>query len=180
MLFRSRCGSCLNVCPVYRHIGGHGYGSIYPGPIGAVLSPVLGGYKQFGELPYASSLCGACTETCPVKIPLHELLIEHRRVMTNELGMQHGFDDFQMKVIGKGTSTPWMFKSAMTFAHAGSAPLSKKKNISVENMYDYGGYIDKGPGMVKGWTDVRDLPRPPKGSENFRSWYKNRQKAGDK
>lgn len=53
-----RCGSCLNVCPVYRHIGGHGYGSIYPGPIGAVLSPILGGYKQFGELPYASSLCG--------------------------------------------------------------------------------------------------------------------------
>ncbi len=82
-----RCGACLNVCPVYRHIGGHGYGSIYPGPIGAVLSPVLRGYKQFGDLPFASSLCGACTETCPVKIPLHSLLIKHREVMMNELHM---------------------------------------------------------------------------------------------
>ena len=69
MLQCIRCGACLNVCPVYRHIGGHGYGSIYPGPMGAVLSPILGGYEEFGDLPYASSLCGACTETCPVKIP---------------------------------------------------------------------------------------------------------------
>lgn len=174
-----RCGSCLNVCPVYRHIGGHGYGSIYPGPIGAVLSPVLGGYKQFGELPYASSLCGACTETCPVKIPLHELLIEHRRVMTDELKMTHGFDDFQMRVVGKATATPNLFKMAMKVDHTGLAPLSKKKEITVENMFQYGGYVAKGPGLVKGWTDVRDLPRPPKSSENFRSWYK-KHKAGER
>ena len=64
-----RCGACLNVCPVYRQIGGHAYGSIYPGPIGSVLSPALGGYEQYCDLPYASTLCGACTETCPVKIP---------------------------------------------------------------------------------------------------------------
>jgi L-lactate dehydrogenase complex protein LldF len=173
-----RCGSCLNVCPVYRHIGGHGYGSIYPGPIGAVLSPILGGYKQFGELPYASSLCGACTETCPVKIPLHELLIEHRKVMTDDLKMKHGFEDVQMKVIGKGTSSPTLFKMALSVDHAGLGMLSKNKGITVENMYQYGGYIDKGPAMMKGWTDVRDLPRPPKSSENFRSWYK-KHKAGE-
>lgn len=173
-----RCGSCLNVCPVYRHIGGHGYGSIYPGPIGAVLSPVLGGYKQFGELPYASSLCGACTETCPVKIPLHHLLVEHRKVMTDELNMQHGFDDFQMKVIGSGTASPFLFKSALRMAHGGMGALSKKTPISVDNMYQYGGFIKSGPGMVKGWTDVRDLPRPPKYSDSFRAWFKAH-KAGE-
>lgn len=174
-----RCGSCLNVCPVYRHIGGHGYGSIYPGPIGAVLSPVLGGYKQFGDLPYASSLCGACTETCPVKIPLHNLLIEHRKVMTDDLKMQHGFDNIQMEVIGKGTASPALFKTALHLAHGGMGALSTKKNISVQNMYQYNGYINKGPGMVKGWTDVRDLPRPPKYKDSFRQWFKEH-KAGEK
>lgn len=172
-----RCGSCLNVCPVYRHIGGHGYGSIYPGPIGAVLSPILGGYKQFGELPYASSLCGACTETCPVKIPLHELLIEHRKVMTDDLKMKHGFEDFQMRMVGKATGSPAMFKAAMKVDHAAAGILSKQKEITVENMYNHGGYLDKGPGLVKGWTDVRDLPRPPKSSENFRSWFKKHQEG---
>src|SRR5699024_8522399 len=63
-----RCAACINVCPVYRHIGGHAYGSIYPGPIGAVITPLLDGYKDHKELPYASSLCAACTEACPVKI----------------------------------------------------------------------------------------------------------------
>lgn len=173
-----RCGSCLNVCPVYRHIGGHGYGSIYPGPLGAVLSPVLGGYKQFGELPYASSLCAACTETCPVKIPLHELLIAHRKVMTDELKLQHGFNDLQMRVVGQGTSIPALFKTALQFDHLGLSLLRHKHPISVENMFQYGGFIKAGPGMVKGWTDVRDLPVPPKHSENFRSWYKKHQ-AGE-
>lgn len=173
-----RCGSCLNVCPVYRHIGGHGYGSIYPGPIGAVLSPVLGGYKQFGELPYASSLCGACTETCPVKIPLHELLIEHRKVMTDELHMKHGFEDFQMRLIGTGTASPFLFNSVLRMAHVGSGVLSKKGPISVDNMFQYGGLLNKGPGLVKGWTDVRDLPRPPKHKDSFRTWFKDH-KAGE-
>lgn len=167
-----RCGACLNVCPVYRNIGGHGYGSIYPGPVGAVLSPILGGYEAFGDLPYASSLCGACTDVCPVKIPLHQLLIAHRKVMTDDLKMPHGFTNFQMKVVGQGTAKPWMFKSALQFAHTGMGPMSKKKNEVVENFYNYDGHIENGPGMVKGWTDVRDLPRPPKHSEDFRSWYK--------
>lgn len=173
-----RCGSCLNVCPVYRHIGGHGYGSIYPGPIGAVLSPILGGYKQFKELPFASSLCGACTSTCPVKIPLHELLIEHRKVMTDDLKMMRGFDDVQMRVIGLGTQSPFLFNSALRVAHTGLGVLSTKKNISVENMYQFGGFVNKGPGLVKGWTDVRDLPRPPKYKDSFKKWYQLH-KAGE-
>lgn len=173
-----RCGSCLNVCPIYRTIGGHGYGSIYPGPIGAVLSPVLGGYEQFGELPYASSLCGACTETCPVKIPLHELLIAHRRVMTDELKMKHGFENQQMKFIAKATGSPFMFQQALKFAHAGVKVFGVKQDYAIENMYQFGGFVTGGVGMIKGWTSVRDLPRPPKAKDNFRNWYKKHEQGG--
>ena len=75
-----RCGACLNVCPVYRQIGGHAYGSVYPGPIGAVLTPLLQPEsKRAAELAGASSLCGACLETCPVKIPLHDMLVIQRQ-----------------------------------------------------------------------------------------------------
>src|SRR5699024_12035256 len=81
-----RCAACINVCPVYRHVGGHAYGSIYPGPIGAVLTPLLDGYDDHKELPYASSLCVACTEVCPVKIPLHEQLIQHRQIIVEQIG----------------------------------------------------------------------------------------------
>lgn len=73
-----RCGACLNICPVYRHIGGHAYGTIYPGPIGSVLTPHLLG-KEFDHLSYASSLCGACTSVCPVRIDLHHHLLHNRR-----------------------------------------------------------------------------------------------------
>lgn len=83
MLRCIRCGACMNICPVYRHISGHGYGSVYPGPMGAVLTPLFKGYDVAGDLPYASTLCGACTENCPVAIPLHELLMEHRHIMAD-------------------------------------------------------------------------------------------------
>lgn len=175
MLQCIRCGACLNVCPVYRHIGGHGYGSIYPGPMGSVLSPILdGGYDNFKELPYACSLCAACTETCPVKIPLHELLIQHRKVITNDKKLQKGFENFQMKVIGIGTGSPFLFKQALHLSHAGLTPLRKKGPITAENLYRYQGYVNKGPGLVKGWTDVRDLPMPPKYKHNFRYWFKTK------
>ncbi len=77
-LYCIRCGACMNVCPVYRVVGGHAYHSAYPGPIGAVLSPQLFGFERFGDLPYASTLCGACYEACPVKINLPELLVKLR------------------------------------------------------------------------------------------------------
>jgi L-lactate dehydrogenase complex protein LldF len=74
-----RCGACLNACPVYRNIGGHAYGTTYSGPIGAVITPHLKDFGKYKHLSFASSLCGACTETCPVKIPLHELLLVNRK-----------------------------------------------------------------------------------------------------
>ncbi len=82
-----RCGACMNTCPVYEKIGGHSYGSIYPGPIGAVLTPLLQGLPTTKDLPYASSLCGACTAICPVGIDLHHLLLRHRdRIIRSHLG----------------------------------------------------------------------------------------------
>jgi len=74
-----RCGACLNVCPIFRNVGGHTYGTTYSGPIGSVLTPHLRGLQEWGHLSYASSLCGACTETCPVKINLHHHLLHNRR-----------------------------------------------------------------------------------------------------
>src|SRR5690625_4847075 len=103
-----RCAACVNVCPVYRHIGGHAYGSIYQGPIGAVLSPILGGYKEYGELPYASSLCAACTDACPVKIPLHKLLIRHRENYV-EQGYTQKRERLAMTTFGIGAGTPLLF-----------------------------------------------------------------------
>jgi L-lactate dehydrogenase complex protein LldF len=79
MLACIRCGACLNICPVYRQVGGAAYGPVYSGPMGAVLVPLLVGLEQAPSLPHASSLCGACTDACPVKIPLHELLLDLRK-----------------------------------------------------------------------------------------------------
>jgi len=73
-----RCGACLNACPVYQQVGGHAYGSVYPGPIGAVITPQLVGLEKTAQLPYASSLCGACREVCPVKIDIPRLLLHLR------------------------------------------------------------------------------------------------------
>lgn len=84
MLACIRCGACLNVCPVYRRAGGGAYGPVYSGPMGAVLAPLLVGLERAPALPHASSLCGACTDSCPVKIPLHELLLDLRRDLVSE------------------------------------------------------------------------------------------------
>lgn len=151
-----RCSACMNVCPVYRHIGGHAYGGVYGGPIGAVLTPLLDGYDEWKELPYASSLCGACTDVCPVKIPLHDLLIEHRKDM-----VELGFSPFSEKMAFKGfeftASHPSVYDTAVKWAHLGTGFLAKN------------GVISSGPGMLKGWTDVRDLPQPAK--QSFREWW---------
>lgn len=151
-----RCGACLNVCPVYRHIGGHAYGSVYSGPIGAVLTPLLNGYAEWKELPYASSLCGACTEVCPVKIPLHDLLIEHRKDQV-EQGYTPFAENAVFRAFGFLTRHPNLYGTAVKLAHAGTGLMAD------------GDVIRKGPGMLAGWTDVRDLPRPAQ--QSFRQWW---------
>lgn len=163
-----RCAACINVCPVYRHIGGHSYGSIYPGPIGAVLSPLLGGYDDYEELPYASSLCAACTEVCPVKIPLHELLRRHRQVMVEDEGRAPFFEKVAMKGFGKGASSPALYKWGTKLAPAALSPFTADERVA------------KGLGLAMGplkhWLHIRELPAPSK--ERFRDWFKKRKQDG--
>ncbi len=158
-----RCAACINVCPIYRHIGGHSYGSIYPGPIGAVLSPLLGGYDHFKELPYASSLCAACTEACPVKIPLHDLLVKHRRSIVEDQGKGTFGEKLAMKGFAMAASSPKLYK------------LGSKAVPSMTGPFTKDGKISKGPGPIKPWTDIRDFPEPSK--QSFRDWFKKREKG---
>lgn len=159
-----RCGACLNVCPVYRQIGGHAYGGVYSGPIGAVLMPLLEGYDSWKELPYASSLCGACTEVCPVKIPLHDLLIEHRKDEVNQ-GLAPVTETIAFKGFGLMASHPGLYQAATKLAGMSMGLMAKD------------GFIEKGPGLLGGWTDVRDLPQPAK--ESFREWWRKQEERNE-
>lgn len=157
-----RCAACINVCPVYRHIGGHSYNSIYPGPIGAVLTPLLGGYDDFKELPYASTLCAACTDACPVKIPLHQLLHRHRQVIVEREGRAPISEKMAMKAFGIGASSNPLYAAGSKMASSVMKPFTKDETIS------------KGPGPLKAWTEIRDFPAPNK--ERFRDWFKQHEK----
>lgn len=161
-----RCAACVNVCPIYRHVGGHSYGSIYSGPIGAVLSPLLGGYDDYKELPYASTLCGACTEACPVKIPLHELLLKHRQVIVEKEGKAPISEKLAMKAFGLGAASSSLYK------------IGSKMAPTAMNPFTSGNKISKGPGPLKAWTEIREFPAPHK--ERFRDWFKNRPKGEGK
>lgn len=159
-----RCGACLNACPVYRHIGGHAYGSVYSGPIGAVLTPILHGFEGWEELPYASSLCGACTEACPVKIPLHDMLIQLRHEEVNEKRSPWR-ERLAFQAFGMVMSRPKLYSSAVKLSRLALKPFTSKENK-----------IEKGPGPLKEWTKARNLPAPAK--ESFREWWQREGKNG--
>ncbi|TLS36204.1 LutB/LldF family L-lactate oxidation iron-sulfur protein [Pseudalkalibacillus caeni] len=158
-----RCSACLNVCPVYRHIGGHAYGSIYSGPIGAVISPILGGYEEYKDLPYASTLCSACTDACPVKIPLHELLLKHRQNIVEKEGKAPFQEKMAMKAFKLVTTSESMYRFSAKTASFFSKSFIKEDTLS------------NGPFSLKEWTRSREFPAPSK--DNFRTWYANRKKG---
>jgi L-lactate dehydrogenase complex protein LldF len=160
-----RCAACVNVCPVYRQIGGHSYGSIYSGPVGAVLSPLLGGYEDYKELPYASTLCGACTDACPVKIPLHELLHKHRQVMIEKEGKAPFSEKLLMKAYGLGASSLAFYKFGSKIAPTLMNPITEGEKVS------------KGPGPLRAWTNIREFPAPNR--QRFRDWFTNRMKGSE-
>ncbi len=160
-----RCAACVNVCPVYRHIGGHSYGSIYSGPIGAVLSPLLGGYEDYKELPYASTLCAACTDACPVKIPLHELLHKHRQRIVEKEGKAPISEKLAMKAFGLGAASSSLYTVGAKVAPAALTPFMSGSSIS------------KGPGPLKAWTESREFPAPTK--ERLRDWFDKRSDDDD-
>jgi L-lactate dehydrogenase complex protein LldF len=163
-----RCGACLNACPVYRETGGHAYGSIYSGPIGAILSPQLQSLEHSRSLPYASTLCGACYEVCPVKINIPEILIHLRgRVVREDQATLSGKlapENIAMQGAAAAFKNQRRYEAAQRLAQIGQSFFVK--NDQLENL----------PGMAGGWTKFRDLREIPK--KSFRDWWKSRGKDG--
>jgi L-lactate dehydrogenase complex protein LldF len=163
-----RCAACQNVCPVYRQTGGHAYGSVYAGPIGAILTPQLQEMRHSQSLPYASSLCGACYEVCPVKIDIPEVLIHLRNKVVKQKGL--GAEALAMKAMGMIFRSERRFKAAQRLGRLAEGPLVHKDGQGE-------GWIGWLPGLLGGWTQVRDLQEMPK--ETFRDWWEKRGKSGN-
>lgn len=164
-----RCGACLNVCPVYRETGGHAYGSIYSGPIGAILSPQLQSLEHSRSLPFASSLCGACYEVCPVKIKIPETLIHLRGKIVREEQKKFGgllsAENLAMKVMARIFLDRRRYESAQILARAGQLVFERR------------GQLTNLPGLAGEWTRFRDLRSIPK--QSFRDWWKARLKSAN-
>ena len=149
-----RCSACLNVCPVYERTGGHAYGSTYPGPIGAVLSPQLTGVKENASLPYASSLCGACYDVCPVAIDIPTMLVHLRGRVVDAKGRTP--ERAAMAVAAWTMRSPTRWTRALRALRLGRL-LRGRRAL---------------PPPASAWTRSRDLPVPPK--ETFRDWWASR------
>jgi len=147
-----RCSACLNVCPVYERTGGHAYGSVYPGPIGAVLSPQLTGIEDNASLPYASSLCGACFDACPVKIDIPSILVHLRNQAPHPRT-----EKAAMAAAAYTMDRPRLYQRAQR-----AAKLTKLLGKRGRGL----------PPPLNGWAASRDLPSPP--DESFRDWWRGR------
>jgi L-lactate dehydrogenase complex protein LldF len=165
-----RCGACLNACPVYRKVGGgHAYGAVYSGPIGAAITPLLQGIQNYPDLPHASSLCGACFEACPVKIDIPSQLIRLRVAMVDRRMTGLG-ERAAMGLWAAVLRRPWAYRLAASASRAvqrsiGDGPANA-------DPYTDRRWISSGRGPLAGWTSVRDLPTPT--SRSFRDWWSAR------
>jgi L-lactate dehydrogenase complex protein LldF len=163
-----RCGACQNACPVYRQTGGHAYASVYAGPIGAILTPQLHQLKDGDSLPYASSLCGACYEVCPVKINIPEVLIHLRSkvVERDQASIDGKLDLWNIGMSAAATvfENGSYLQFAQQIARLGQIPFVSKN-----------GFIEHLPWMMSGWTQTRDLAPIPK--QSFRDWWREREKS---
>ncbi|MCW2572342.1 MAG: iron-sulfur cluster binding protein [Frankiales bacterium] len=149
-----RCSACLNVCPVYERTGGHAYGSVYPGPIGAVLSPQLTGVKDNPSLPFASTLCGACLDVCPVAIDIPAMLVHLRsRVVAED---PHRAEAMVMAAAAWTMRSPKRWSLALRALRLGR-PVARLPRL---------------PPPLSRWTSARDLPMPP--LQTFRDWWRGR------
>jgi L-lactate dehydrogenase complex protein LldF len=151
-----RCSACLNVCPVYSRTGGHAYDSVYPGPIGAILTPQLHELREGATLPWASSLCGACYEVCPVKIDIPSVLVHLRgRVVREAKGGGPGAERATMKLVAQAFGSRRRYEAAQRLARLGNGPLAR---------------LPVGP--LGRWREARELPHVP--SQSFREWWRER------
>ncbi len=165
MLRCIRCGACMNSCPVYRHITGHGYGSIYPGPMGVVLTPLLVGYEKAAKLPYACSLCGQCADVCPVKIPLPMLISQHRRNV-----VAGGYASPVEKAIFTAAAATFSSRRAYGLLTTAAAP-AMKMITGQTNQLDRGNtWIP----VLNGWLSSRNLDTMS--STKFRQWFAEHEK----
>jgi L-lactate dehydrogenase complex protein LldF len=151
-----RCSACLNVCPVYSRVGGHAYGSVYPGPIGAILTPQLIGIENAASLPFASSLCGACYEVCPVKIDIPRVLL-HLRAKAVE-AKAPAVERALMRGVAWVFGGPRRLAAAQRLGRLGQRPLVRA------------GAIRRLPPPLSKWTRTRDLR--PVAAESFRAWWR--------
>jgi L-lactate dehydrogenase complex protein LldF len=147
-----RCSACLNVCPVYSRTGGEAYDSVYPGPIGAILTPQLKGLGEAPTLPWASSLCGACYEACPVKIDIPSVLIHLRARVVREQQSRWDPERLAMDAVGQMFASRRRYEGAQRLAQLGRGPLAKLP--------------------VPGWSAMRELPEVP--AQTFREWWRER------
>ncbi|WP_147677921.1 lactate utilization protein B [Algibacter pacificus] len=150
-----RCGACMNTCPIYRRSGGHSYDATIPGPIGSILSPGKD-LKQYSTLPFASTLCGSCSDVCPVKIDIHAQLYKWRQIITKETP-QPFIKKKSMEIMGSIFAKPSQFETVGKIARWSLRSLPKSMINSKPNA----------------WGKARDLPLGPK--ESFDDWYKNRE-----
>jgi L-lactate dehydrogenase complex protein LldF len=147
-----RCGACLNTCPVYRRSGGHSYGYTIPGPIGSILTPRVD-LKEFSDLPFASSLCGSCSDVCPVKIEIHEQLYQWRQEVYVE-GQLSGMKKLGLRIMGRVLGRPRLYQ--------GSGKLARKILSIAPHSIVYNRF--------NAWGLARDLPDPPR--QSFQEWYR--------
>jgi L-lactate dehydrogenase complex protein LldF len=179
-----RCGACLNACPVYRKVGGHAYGSMYAGPIGAVLTPELeraqgganpnaagSGLTNYPDLPRASSLCGACYEACPVKIDIPKFLL-HDRARLREHGLS---PKSEARVLALWR---WLAERPTLFRLAIGAVRLHARMLGRSDAHDNRAWLSHAPGPGAGWTQSRDLGIAT--GESFRDWFAGRQSIGGK
>jgi L-lactate dehydrogenase complex protein LldF len=155
-----RCGACMNTCPIYRRSGGHSYDATIPGPIGSILSPGKD-LKKHSSLPFASTLCGSCSDVCPVKIDIHTQLYKWRQIITKETP-QPFVKKASMKMMGKVFSKPTQFERVGKIARWSLRNLPKSVINSKPNA----------------WGKARDLPLGPE--QSFDEWYKEREEKKEK
>lgn len=160
-----RCGCCLNACPIYKNVGGFAYGWFIPGPIGAIFTPQILGTKIAKELPFASSLCGACNEVCPVKVPFTQILVHLRKKIVEgdekNSSILNSFQKFCIYSIKKILITNWLYKLLTNLIRLLGHSFTKD------------GWIEKTPLIFKGWTQVRPFPEI---NNQFRKWWNKKRK----